>query len=58
MEEVPILFVSRTCKIPEVHLDYPSNELAMAIFAMGKFKNYLGFAHFTLLTDSTSGRVL
>lgn len=43
---MPITFSSRICKGPKVHLDSPSIEL---VATLGKFKDYLYFAHFNLL---------
>lgn len=57
-EEVPIAFASRVCRGPEVHLDSPSGELAAAIFALHKFREYVGFAEFDLITDSTTVKAL
>ena len=57
-KEVPIAFASRVCRGPKTALDSPSGELAAVIYALGKFRGYLGYSHFELVTDSTSVRAL
>ena len=56
--EAPIAFASRVCRGPEQSLDSPSGELAAAIFALTKFKEYVGYNPFDLVTDSTTVRAL
>ena len=55
---MPITFASRICRGKEVELDSPTGELAAAVFALLKFRPYLGFTHFELITDSTVVRSL
>ena len=56
--ERPIAFASRVCRGPERSLDSPSGELAAAIFALTKFREYVGYNPFDLVTDSTTVRAL
>lgn len=51
---MPIVFARRTCKGPKMHLNSPNSELEAIIFALRIFRDYLGFDHFTLITDNTS----
>lgn len=55
---MPVAFASRVCRGPEVNLDSPTGELAAAIFALHKFREYLGFQEFDLVTDSTTVKAL
>lgn len=55
---MPIAFASRVCRGLEVNLDSPSGELAAAVFALHKFREYVGFAEFDLITDSTTVKAL
>ena len=52
MIEVPICFASRTCKGREKQLGSAEGELLACIFALTKFKEYVGMEHFDLITDS------
>lgn len=52
MKEIPIEFTNRVCKGPEDHLNFPSSKLTAVIFNLGKFRDYLSFVHFMLVTDN------
>jgi ribonuclease HI len=53
-----VAFASRVCKGPEVNLDSPSGELAAAIYALQKFRQYIGYEEFDLITDSSTVKAL
>jgi ribonuclease HI len=50
--EVPLVFASKTCKGAEKKLASAEGELLAVVFALAKFKQYVGRQHFTLVTDS------
>lgn len=50
--ERPIAFASRLCRGPEAHLSSAEGELCALVYALGKFRGYLGFTHFDVITDS------
>ena len=56
--EKPIAFASRVCRGAEVNMDSPTGELAAMIFALSKFRSYLGYSEFDLITDSTTVKAL
>jgi ribonuclease HI len=41
-----------------VNLDSPSGELAAAIYALQKFRQYVGYDEFDLITDSSTVKAL
>lgn len=51
-KEVPIAFASRICRGREKHLSSAEGELLAAVFALTKYKQYVGQEHFELITDS------
>lgn len=50
--EVPIAFSSRICRGKEKTLGSAEGELLAAIFALTKYKQYVGQENFDLITDS------
>ena len=50
--EVPVAFASRICRGREQHLSSAEGELLACIYALQKFRHYLGFQPFDLVTDS------
>ena len=52
--EYPIAFASRLCKGPETTLSSAEGELCALVYALGKFRNYLGFEEFDVITDSSA----
>lgn len=50
--ELPIAFSSRTCRGKERTLGSAEGELLAAIFALTKYKQYVGQSAFDLVTDS------
>ena len=50
--EYPVAFASRLCKGPECTLSSAEGELCALVYALGKFRNYLGFSYFEVITDS------
>ena len=53
-EEKPIAFASRLCKGPEAVLSSAEGELCALIYALSKFRPYLGFEEFDVITDSSA----
>ena len=56
--KLPVTFASRLCRGAETSLDSPTGELAAVIFALTKFREYLGYGEFDLITDSTTVKAL
>lgn len=52
--EYPIAFASRLCKGPETTLSSAEGELCALVYALGKFRSYLGFEEFDVITDSSA----
>ena len=52
--EYPIAFASRLCKGPEQTLSSAEGELCALVYALGKFRSYLGFEPFEVITDSSA----
>lgn len=50
--EKPIAFASRLCRGPECSLSSAEGELCALVYGLGKFRTYLGFAEFDVITDS------
>ena len=50
--EVPIAFSSRVCRGKEKTLGSAEGELLAAVFALTKYKQYVGQTRFDLVTDS------
>lgn len=53
-----IAFIFRVCHGPDVILVSPTGELAGAIFALYKFREYLLFQELDPITDSTTVKAL
>lgn len=53
-QEYPVHCISRTCKGRECYLASAECELMVAVYALVKFKNYLGFKELELVTNSMS----
>ena len=45
-------FASRLCRGPEATLSSAEGELCALVFALGKFRSYLGYEEFDVITDS------
>ena len=52
--ERPIAFASRLCKGPEIHLASAEGELCALVYGLAKFRNYVGFSEFDIITDSSA----
>ena len=52
--EKPIAFASRLCKGAEVHLSSAEGKLCALVYALAKFRNYVGFMEFDVITDSSA----
>lgn len=52
--EKPIAFASRQCRGPECNLSSAEGELCALVYALGKFRPYLGYSAFDVITDSSA----
>ena len=53
-KERPIAFASRLCRGPEANLASSEGELCALVYGLGKFRSYVGFAEFDVVTDSSA----